>query len=76
MANVSKLIFGAAIATVTIASSAVASQSGSSISVHQGKHHRLSSHQSGSRSRALVPSSLDERMCSAEPLNCPSYNAL
>jgi hypothetical protein len=73
MANVSKLIFGAAIAAVTIASPALAlyaSQSGPSISVHQGKHHRISSHQSGSR--ALVPRSL----CSAEPLNCPSYNAL
>jgi hypothetical protein len=76
MANVSKLIFGAAIGAVTIASPALAnaSQSGPSISVHHVKHHRISSHQSGSRT--LVPSSLDERMCSAEPLNCPSYNAL
>ena len=77
MANASKLIFGAAIAAVTIVSPALAhyaSQSGPSISVHQGKHHRMSSYQSGSR--ALVPRSLDERMCSAEPLNCPSYNAL
>jgi hypothetical protein len=77
MANVSKLIFGAAIAAVTIVSPALAqyaSQSGPPISVHQGKHHRISSHQSGSR--AFVPSSLDERMCSAEPLKCPSYNAL
>jgi hypothetical protein len=76
MANASKLIIAAAIAAVTIASPALAnaSQSGPSISVHQGKHHRISSHQSGSR--ALVPSSLDERMCSAEPLKCPSYNAL
>jgi hypothetical protein len=77
MANVSKLIFGAAIATVTIASPALAqyaSESGPSISVHQGRHHTIS-HQSGSR--ALVPRSLyGLRMCSAEPLNCPSYNAL
>ena len=76
MENASKLIIAAAIAAVTIASPALAnpSQSGPSISVRQGKHHRISSHQSGSR--ALVPSSLDERMCSAKPLNCPSYNAL
>jgi hypothetical protein len=74
MANVSKLIFGAAIAAVTIASPALASQSGPTISVHQGKHHRISSHQSGSR--ALVPHSLYDLRCSAEPLNCPSYNAL
>ena len=77
MANVSKVILGVAIAAVSIASPALAqyaSQSGPSISVHLGKHHRISSHQSGSR--ALVPSSLDERMCSAEPLKCPSYNAL
>jgi hypothetical protein len=78
MANVSKLIFGTAIVAVTIASPALAqyaSQSGPSISVHQEKHHRISSHQSASR--ALVPRSLyDLRMCSAEPLNCPSYNAL
>jgi hypothetical protein len=78
MANVSKLIFGVAIAAATIASPALtqyASQSGPSISVHQGKHQRISSHQSGSRT--LVPRSLyDLRMCSAEPLNCPSYNAL
>jgi hypothetical protein len=77
MANVSKLIFGAAIAAVTIASPALAryaSQSGPSISVYQGKHHRISSHQSASR--ALVPRSLYDLRCSAEPLNCPSYNAL
>jgi hypothetical protein len=76
MENASKLIIAAVIAAVSIASpaSANASQSGPSISVHQGKHHRISSYQSGSR--ALVPSSLDERMCSAEPLKCPSYNAL
>ena len=76
MENASKLIIAAAIAAVTIASPALAnaSQSGPSISVHQGKHHRISSHQSGSRT--WVPSLLDERMCSAEPLKCPSYNAL
>jgi hypothetical protein len=76
MENASKLVIAAAIAAVIIASPALAnaSQSGPSISVHRGKHHRISSHQSGSR--ALVPSSLYERMCSAEPLKCPSYNAL
>jgi hypothetical protein len=58
MANVSKLILGAAVAAVSIGSPALAqyaSQSDPSISVHHSKHLRISSHQSGSRAFASVP---------------------
>jgi hypothetical protein len=58
MANVSKLILGAAVSAVSIASPALAqyaSQSDPSISVHHSKHLGINSHHSGSRAFASVP---------------------
>jgi hypothetical protein len=73
MANVSKLIFGAAIAAVSLASPALAqyaSQSDRSISVHHGKHLTISSHrlvnslgpvQSGSPAFASPPTEIPSK---------------
>jgi hypothetical protein len=58
MATVSKLMLGALIAAVSIASPASAQhafQSDPSISVHHSKYLRISSHRSGSRAFASVP---------------------
>jgi hypothetical protein len=63
MTNISKLIFGTAIAAVSIAHPALAqhaSQNASSISVHHKKHLRVSRSQIDSRAVVAVPSSLDD----------------
>jgi hypothetical protein len=63
MTNISKLIFGTAIAAVSIAHPALAQhafQNASSISVHHKKHLRMSSPQIDSRAVVAVPSSLDD----------------
>jgi hypothetical protein len=62
MATISKMILGAAIVAVSIASPALAqyaSRSGPSISVHHSKHLRITSHQSGSRTFASARRSVD-----------------
>jgi hypothetical protein len=82
MAHVSKLIFGAAIAAVSIAPPALAqyaSQSDPSVSVHQRKHLRISSHQSSSPAFAPAPPVYDPGAASPQcasriaPPSCPYH---
>jgi hypothetical protein len=60
MANVSKMILGAAIAAVSIASPAMAAHKGKPISAHQNGYVRQSGQGSGVRAFASVPRSVDD----------------
>jgi len=60
MANVSKVILGAAIAAVTIASPALAAHKGKPISAHQNGYVTQRSQESGVRAFASVPRSVDD----------------
>ena len=60
MANVSKVILGAAIAAVSIASPALAAPKGKSTSAHQNGHVTQSNQGSGVRAFASVPRSVDD----------------
>jgi hypothetical protein len=60
MANVSKVILGAAIAVVSIASPALAAHKGKPISAHQNGYVTQSSQRSGVRAFASVPRSVDD----------------
>jgi hypothetical protein len=60
MANVSKVILGAAIAAVSIASPALAAPKGKSTSAHQNGYVTQSSQGSGVRAFASVPRSGDD----------------
>jgi hypothetical protein len=60
MANVSKVILGAAIAAVSIASPALAAHKGKSTSAHQNGYVTQSGQGSGVRAFASVPRSVDD----------------
>jgi hypothetical protein len=60
MANVSKVILGAAIAAVSIASPALAAHKGKSISAHQNGYVTQNNQGSGVRAFASVPRSADD----------------
>ena len=60
MANVSKLMLGAAIAAVSIASPALAAHKGKPISAHQNGYVAQSNQGSGARAFASVPRSVDD----------------
>jgi hypothetical protein len=60
MANVSKVMLGAAIAAVSIASPALAAHNGKPISAHQNGYVTQSSQGSGARAFASVPRSVDD----------------
>jgi opacity protein-like surface antigen len=60
MANVSKLMLGAAIAAVSIASPALAAHKAKPISAHQNGYVAQSNQGSGARAFASVPRSVDD----------------
>jgi hypothetical protein len=60
MANVSKLMLGAAIAAVSIASPALAAHKAKPISAHQNGYVVQSNQGSGARAFASVPRSVDD----------------
>jgi hypothetical protein len=60
MANVSKLMLGAAIAAVSIASPALAAHKGKPISAHQNGYVAQSNQGNGARAFASVPRSVDD----------------
>jgi hypothetical protein len=74
MANISKVIAGAAIAAVSIASPALAAHKGKPISAHQNGYLTQSSHRSGSRAFASVPVDAAGRPYPAVDPNVPLFD--